>query len=810
MFRYYFSWRQFRQRSILIMAVTVLAVIAAPPVGAQSNTPFPSTLDLGSLTAAEGGDGSVGFVIIGEPIDNLGWSVSTAGDFNGDGIDDVIVGAYLGDPSETERFDAGYALIIFGTRSGFPAEIGRNSLDGTNGFRLNGVAFQDSAGHDVSSAGDVNGDGYDDILISAMNTSVSGENRAGSVYVVFGGPGPFPATFELSALDGTNGLVLNGIDRDDYTGVSVAGAGDVNRDGFDDILIGALLGRNSEIPNSSGQSGAAYLIYGSAGPFPGSLSLSSLDGTNGTAFRGAVTGDNFGVSVSPAGDMNQDGFPDLLIGARGADLGPNTPNAAGRAFVVFGRSDGFPANVTVPSEAAPPVFNLNGVRTEGFLGEAVSSGDINGDGAPDLILGAPDSDPVVNFGEGPRTGQVFVVFGPLTGAGSFSMDGLQNGINGFVLNGADPADNAGDKVAGIGDVNGDGLDDFIIGAFSADTGALGDNGEAYVVYGRQTSSQSSIALGGLDGNDGFTLTGFQGSDAAGRDVGPAGDVNGDGIADFIIGANRAGRVRNFNTGSAYVVFGRRTGPFDLVAAILPTARAAQVGSAVSAFATIVNRGSEDAIACRLSPPGTFVGNFLFQTTDPATNLPTGSPNTPVNIPAGQFQTFVFAFTPTAAFPDRDLEVRYDCANTVPAPSISGLNRFRMSASETPPPDLVAVSATVTNNGVVRLPSTSGAGFFTASAINIGAPGTITARVRAPEGIAATITICETDSGGICLAARSDSTTRAVGTNDIVFYAVFVRANGEIPFNPAATRLILELSDDTGAVRGATSVAVRTP
>ena len=163
-----------------------------------------------------------------------------------------------------------------------------------------------------------------------------------------------------------------------------------------------------------------------------------------------------------------------------------------------------------------------------------------------------------------------------------------------------------------------------------------------------------------------------------------------------------------------------------------------------------------------------------------------------------------------AFPDRDLEVRYDCANTIPAPSISGLNRFRMSASETPPPDLVAVSATVTNNGVVRLPSTTGAGFFTASAINIGAPGTITARVRAPEGIAATITICETDSGGVCLAARSDSTTRAIGTGEIVLYGVFVRATGEIPFNPAATRLILELSDDTGAVRGATSVAVRTP
>lgn len=796
--------------SVLVPALTALLVISGGPAFAQSTTPFPSTIELGSLTAAEGGDGSVGFVIIGGPVDNLGWSVSTAGDFNGDGIDDVIVGAYLGDPSETERFDAGFASIIFGTRSGFPAEIGRNSLDGTNGFRLNGVALSDHAGYDVSSAGDVNGDGYDDVLIGAPDTDIAGENSAGSVYVVFGGPGPFAPTFELSALDGTNGLVLTGVDRDDFTGVSVAAAGDVNRDGFDDVLIGALFGRNSEIPNSSGQSGAAYLIYGSAGPFPASLSLSALDGTNGTAFRGEVTGDNFGLSVSPAGDVNQDGFPDLLIGARGADLGPNTPNAAGRAFIVFGSDGGFPANVTVPSAGAPPVFNLNGVRAEGFLGEAVSAADVNGDGAPDLILGAPDSDPVVNFGEGSRTGQVFVVFGPFSDAGSFSMDALLNGINGFVLNGADPGDDAGGKVAGIGDVNGDGLDDFIIGALAGDTGALSANGEAYVIYGRQTSLQSSIALGALDGSDGFTLTGARNSDNAGRDVAPAGDVNGDGIADFIVGANRAGSVSNIYTGSAFVILGRRTGPYDLVAAILPVARAAEVGSTVSAFATIVNRGSDDAIACRLSPPGNFVGNFQFQTTDPATNLPTGSPNTPVDIPAGQFQTFVFAFTPTTAFPDRDLEVRYDCANTIPAPSISGLNRFRMSASETPPPDLVSISATVTNNGVVGLPSTTGAGFFTASAINIGAPGTITARVRAPEGIAATITICETDSGGVCLAARSDSTTRAVSTSEIVLYAVFVRATGEIPFNPAATRLILELSDDTGAVRGATSVAVRTP
>ena len=154
---------------------------------------------------------------------------------NGDGFDDILIGARDADPNG----NAGESYIVFGKAGGFDGSFDLSSLDGSNGFALNGIERFDLSGRSVSSAGDVNGDGFDDILIGAFTADPNGNREAGESYVVFGKAGGFSSIIDLSSLDGSNGFILNGIDRYDDSGYSVSSAGDVNGDGFDDVIIGA-------------------------------------------------------------------------------------------------------------------------------------------------------------------------------------------------------------------------------------------------------------------------------------------------------------------------------------------------------------------------------------------------------------------------------------------------------------------------------------------------------------------------------------------------------------------------------------------
>ncbi|AFZ51399.1 Ig-like domain-containing protein [Dactylococcopsis salina] len=215
----------------------------------QVNPPssFPAVLELSSL------DGSNGFTLNGvDEDDDSGESVSSAGDVNGDGIDDLIIGADGADPNGD---DSGESYVVFGDSSGFPATVELSSLDGSNGFTLNGVDEDDFSGWSVSSAGDVNGDGIADLIIGAVFADPNGDD-SGESYVVFGDSSGFPATVELSSLNGGNGFTLNGVDELDFSGGSVSGAGDVNGDGVDDLIIGAsFAGFNS---------GESYVVFGRA------------------------------------------------------------------------------------------------------------------------------------------------------------------------------------------------------------------------------------------------------------------------------------------------------------------------------------------------------------------------------------------------------------------------------------------------------------------------------------------------------------------------------------------------------------------
>jgi len=446
----------------------------------------------------------------------------------------------LGKAIGTTAFAAVLVMGSSAAQAQFPASIDLTTLDGTNGFSLNGIDEFDYSGASVSGAGDVNGDGIDDFIIGAMRADPNFIDEAGESYVVFGNNGGFSSSFDLSTLDGSNGFVLNGIDADDQSGRSVSGAGDVNGDGIDDLIIGAHQGGDNTTATSL--AGESYVVFGSNSGFSSSFNMSTLDGTNGFVLNGIDLGDRSGRSVSGAGDINGDGFDDVIIGARAAS--PNGNSGAGESYVVFGNDSGL-SSLDLSALDGTNGFVLNGVDAGDYSGTVSSAGDVNGDGIDDVIIGAFNAEqngvPVV--------GESYVVFGNDSGF-SASLDlSTLDGTNGFVLDGIDDGDYSGRSVSSAGDINGDGIDDLIIGAAGADPNGNYDAGESYVVFGKDSAFSAIFDLSTLDGTNGFAINGADLYDYSGVSVSGAGDVNGDGIDDLIIGA----------VGEHYVVFGKDSG-----------------------------------------------------------------------------------------------------------------------------------------------------------------------------------------------------------------------------------------------------------
>ena len=259
-------------------------------------------------------NGTNGFTIEGTVANGqLGSGVSRAGDVNADGMANLIVGGrHSGAP--------GQALVVFGSTLGFPASMDRSDLDGSNGFVVDGVQGGDLLGDSVSDAGDVNGDGISDIVIGASGTNFNGLDSPGASHVIYGSDQSFAPTLAVSDLDGTNGFVLRGTNQFDELGYAVSSAGDLDLDGFSDVLVGTL-GTND-----------VYVLYG--GPSLASEAfVSSIDGTNGFVLNGAPSS-TAGRSVADVGDMNGDGGRDFLIGAPLADQGDQED--AGEAYLIYG------------------------------------------------------------------------------------------------------------------------------------------------------------------------------------------------------------------------------------------------------------------------------------------------------------------------------------------------------------------------------------------------------------------------------------------------------------------------------------------
>lgn len=480
-------------------------------------------VDLTTLSATQG------FVIQGDmTFDNAGRAVSSAGDINGDGFDDLIVGAPYGDDGGT---DAGQAYVLFGTASGFGTADGSGrqvidlaTLTAAQGFIIQGDAAADRAGCSVSSAGDVNGDGFDDLIVGAKYGDDGGTN-AGEAYIVFGTASSFGTAdgtgrqvIDLATLTATQGFIIRGDTDYDQVGRSVSSAGDVNGDGFDDVIVGA-----SRSDDGGTDAGKAYVVFGTASGFGTAdgtgrqvIDLTTLTATQGFIIQGDTAYDQAGFSVSSAGDVNGDGFDDVIIGA---DLGDDGGNYAGEAYVVFGTTSGF----GTPDGSSRQVIDLTTLTAaQGFIiqgdtdgdaaGYSVSSaGDVNGDGFDDLIVGAYNSD-----NGGNNAGEAYVVFGTASGFGATDGTGRQvidltnlSAREGFAIQGDTGDDYAGRSVHAAGDVNGDGFDDLIVGADGGDDGGT-DAGEAYIIYGAATTGNDPLTQAGDPGAQ--TLIGGRGDD----------------------------------------------------------------------------------------------------------------------------------------------------------------------------------------------------------------------------------------------------------------------------------------------------------
>ncbi|WP_158027266.1 T9SS type A sorting domain-containing protein [Labilibacter marinus] len=408
-------------------------------------------------------DGSNGFRMTPTATSHsrLGHAVSFIGDINNDGIDDIAIGDDydIGDGTVTRP---GKVFVVFGSTSIMPADFDLSSLDGSNGFIIKGKAEEDRLGEVLTGIKDVNGDGIDDFMTIDNNGAI----------VIYGKTGNFPAVIERTDIDGSNGFI---VEEDGIT--SVADAGDHNGDGINDFILG--------VPHWDED---AWIVFGRSDNFPATISSNYFDGTKGYKAVNFSIGSRPAYVVSGLGDVNNDGFDDVIVGAW---TNSHIDTDIQMSYLVYGHAGPFGANLDLDNSTAAEAVQVSN-EGNSFISRASSAGDINNDGIDDFV----------------SDGNVF--FGSTTAYPRVLSQKTLDGTNGFHL----PKFSF---PAPIGDFNNDGIDDLIL------DGAL-------VLFGKSTSFTASLDLDYFDGTKGFRFDTNWSDDpgSAGR-----GDFNGDGIDDIL-------------------------------------------------------------------------------------------------------------------------------------------------------------------------------------------------------------------------------------------------------------------------------------
>ncbi|HOW51996.1 MAG TPA: integrin alpha [bacterium] len=418
---------------------------------------------------------------------NFGIAVTSVGDVNGDGYGDVAVGANFYDNGQT---DEGVVYIYHGSATGIKTAYA---------IRLESNQKDARLGWSVASAGDVNGDGYGDVIVSAYRYD-NGQTDEGVVYIYHGSAtGIAPAYARRLEVDQANASF----------GISVAAAGDVNGDGYGDVIVGAFLYDNGQTDE-----GAAFIYHGSA---------TGVGAQYARRLEMDQAGAWFGYSVASAGDVNGDGYGDVVVGAF---LYDNGQTDEGAAFIYHGSANGIgmTADRTIEPDQAGAYFGYS----------VASAGDVNGDGFDDVVVGAY----LYDHGQTDE-GAVFIYHGSVNGCGA---------VYDRMIEPDQAGANFGAAVASAGDVNGDGYDDVIVGARSYD-GNKTDEGAAF--FYRGSADGLSISA-----NQKFESN--QADAFFGRSVASAGDVNGDGYGDVLVGASLYDNGQ-YDEGAAFFYHGSASG-----------------------------------------------------------------------------------------------------------------------------------------------------------------------------------------------------------------------------------------------------------
>lgn len=424
------------------------------------------------------------------PDSDTGYAVASAGDMNGDGYDDVALGApSAGDSGE------GAVYILLGQSVRF------DEADVSTALQFTGETEGDQLGSKVAGIGDINADGYDDVAVTAQYYDTS-EHSAGAVYIIYG---------QASLTSGSVQDLprFTGTEVNAKLGFALSAGGDMNADGYDDFLIGA--------PYRNDRSGGVYIVYGESATLVGGSAsqLPLLSGQSDYDYAGYALG---------SGDVNGDGFSDIIASATKRNT---TVRDTGVVYLVYGQST---AHV---SQSFSTATVISGVTRNEKIGQSLAVGDINADGYGDILIGAQYNDTAAENG-----GSVYIYYGSASLATSLS---LTNATQLY-----DAADNeiAGQSVDWVGDVTSDGYGDVLVGAPS---NSQDETGRVFIVTG-QSGVITSQELDEYSAFTGETI-----GDSFGNMVASAGDVNGDGLNDAIVGAKGYGQVAE-GAGAGYIVY----------------------------------------------------------------------------------------------------------------------------------------------------------------------------------------------------------------------------------------------------------------